>query len=103
MRHNEMDDTVDGCVLGNRLISRVRPAAETDELAYTLSQSRLQALAGKNLTIELYQTGFQPAVIGFYRALVDQLQAAPGSIAVRPRFHEHADSYRPGLPWAVKP
>jgi len=102
MRHNEMDDAVDGCVLRNRLISRIRPAAETDQLAYSMTRQRLQALAGKDMTIELFQTGFQPAVTGFYRALVEQLRDAPRSIAVSPRFHIHGSTFRPGLPWAVR-
>jgi hypothetical protein len=101
MRHNEMDDAVDGCLLRNRIVSRVRPAAETDQLAYVLAAQRLRALAGKGLAVELYQTGFQPAVIGFYRALVDQLREAPGSVALLPRFHIHGSEFRLGLPWAV--
>jgi len=101
MRHNDMDDAVDGCVLRNRLVSRVRPAAETDHLAYSVTRQRLQALAGRDMTIELFQTGFQPAVIGFYRALVEQLREAPCSIAVSPQFHIHGSTFRPGLPWAV--
>lgn len=101
MRHNEMDDAVDGCVLRNRVISRVRPAAETDHLAYSVARQRLQALARKDTTIELFQTGFQPAVIGFYRALVEQLREAPRSVAVWPQFHIHGSIFRPGLPWAV--
>jgi hypothetical protein len=101
MRHNEMDDAVDGCVLRNRVISRVRPAAETDHLAYSMARQRLQALARKDITIELFQTGFQPAVIGFYRALVEQLCEAPRAIAVWPQFHIHDSVFRPGLPWAV--
>lgn len=102
MRHNEMDDVVDGCVLRNRLVSRVRPAAETDHLAYALARQRLQAFAGKGMTIELFQTGFQPAVIGFYRALVEHLCEAPGSVAVCPQFHVYGVNFRPGLPWAVR-
>jgi hypothetical protein len=101
MRHNDMDDAVDGCLLRNRLVSRVRPAAETDHLAYSATRQRLQELAGRGMTIELFQTGFQPAVIGFYRALVEQLRQAPGSVAVSPRFHIHDSIFRLGQPWRV--
>lgn len=101
MRHNEMDDIVDGCLLRNRLMSRVRPAAETDDLAYSLARHRLQELATRSVTVRLYQTGFQPAVVGFYRALVDHLIESPG-IAVWPHFHRYGATFTPGLVWAVR-
>ena len=102
MRHNEMDDIVDGCLMRNRLISRVRPAAETDDLAYSLARLRLKELAAASVPVRLYQTGFQPAVVGFYRALVDHLIKEPGTIIVWPYFHLYAAEYKPGLAWATE-
>lgn len=90
IRHTEMDIEVDGCWLRNFDISRPRPAAETDLLAFELSVSQLANLTRRGpLKIYLYQTGLDPAVMGFYRAIVYQLMRAPGSIAVIPKYYRH--------------
>ncbi len=107
MRHPEMDALVDGAILRNRLISKVRPAAETDELAYTLSRERLGALStipvakATGVTLYVYQTGLQPAVMGFYRALIDHLAEHPGPLAVVPCFWRGHAGWTEGRPWAA--
>lgn len=117
IRHTEMDVEVDGCWLRNFDISRPRPAAETDQLAFQLSQTQLATLTQQGpLLIHLYQTGLDPAVVGFYRAVVHQLIDAPGSVAVLPKYFRHppppkdddpaatvtqVSYFAEGKPWAV--
>lgn len=120
IRHTEMDVEVDGCWFRNFNISRPRPAAETDQLAFETSQKQLSSvLASGPLLIRLYQTGLEPAVMGFYRAVVHQLRNAPGSVAVVPMYFRHpprlpdgavadpavpvqASFFAEGRPWATR-
>lgn len=89
IRHTEMDAVVDGSWLRNAQISRPRPAAQTDDLVYDITRRQLGALATgtTSVLIHLYQTGLEPAVVGFYKALADHLLAHPGSVAVQPMFY----------------
>jgi hypothetical protein len=87
VRHTEMDVEVDGAWLRNTDISRPRAAGETDQLAFEISRRQLSQLcAGDPLLIRLYQTGLEPAVVGFYRAVVMQLIERPGSLVVVPMY-----------------
>ena len=90
IRHTEMDAVVDGAWLRNVQISQQRAAAETDDLVYQISREQLTELTRgeKRVMMEMYQTGLQPAVVGFYRALVDHLLEQPGSVTVRPMYHQ---------------
>jgi hypothetical protein len=90
IRHTEMDAVVDGAWLRNVQISQQRAAAETDDLVYQISREQLMELTRgrKRVMMEMYQTGLQPAVVGFYRALVDHLLEHPGSVTVRPMYHQ---------------
>lgn len=93
IRHVEMDVEVDGCWLRNFDISRPRPAAETDQLAFEISRRQLASLCrGQPLLLRLYQTGLDAAVVGIYRAVVHQLLDAPGSVGVIPMFYRHPPS-----------
>jgi hypothetical protein len=133
IRHTEMDTVVDGAWLRNIQISQPRPAAQTDDLVYSISRDQFEALTagGRRVEIEMYQTGLEMAVVGFYRALVDHLIEWPASVSVRPMYHEkprapRQDSrskngkkgarapnnvgvevtsapYRPGKVWAMRP
>jgi hypothetical protein len=87
VRHPEMDVEVDGAWLRNTDISRPRAAGETDQLAFEVSRRQLSQLCvGDPLLIRLYQTGLEPAVVGFYRAVAMQLIERPGSLAVVPMY-----------------
>lgn len=95
IRHAEMDAVVDGAWLRNAEVSRPRRAAETDELVYEISRAQLDALtlAGtRRVRLDLYQTGLEPAVVGFYRALIDHLVDSPESAAVQPMYFAPASS-----------
>jgi hypothetical protein len=117
VRHTEMDAAVDGAWLRNAEISRPRPAAQTDDLVYDQSRRQFTELArhAARVRLYLYQTGLETAVVGFYKALTDQLLAHPRSIAVQPMYYDGiapngrhdtgtvVDSalFRKGTPWAM--
>lgn len=89
IRHTEMDAVVHGAWLRNAQISRPRPAAQTDDMAYEITRTQLAELTsgGRSLLLYLYQTGLETAVVGFYKALTDHLIAHPGTVAVQPMYY----------------
>jgi hypothetical protein len=102
IRHMDMDLEVDGAWFRNTVLSRRRPAAETDLIATetTLEQLRRLARQHEPLDLHLFQTGLDSAVVGFYRALVLHLLAHPGSARVVPHFFDAGQgSFLPGEPW----
>jgi len=104
MRHVELDVDIDFCWFRNREVSRTRTLAETDEFCRTATATQLdESLAVGNLAMHLYHTGFEPAVIGFYRALVQRLSAlrhASGpSLVVTPYYFRGRDGYQAGSAW----
>ena len=113
IRHTEMDPVVDGAWLRNAEVSRPRPAALTDDFVYATSMTQLRALTDegrRRVTLHIYQTGLETAVVGFYRAVVAFALEHPGSVAVVPMFFTSAKGragveeearFEPGLPWAV--
>jgi hypothetical protein len=69
-----------------------------DEKAFQASMQNLAALLeanrGQRLRLHVYHTGFVPAVIGFYRALVTTLSSGkypPGCVQVLPKLQPKAD------------
>jgi hypothetical protein len=104
MRHPEMDTTVDGALLRNRVVSQSRPHAQTDEVVYTQAREKLASLVAtaesRTVLLYVYQTGLQPLVMGFYRAVVDLLKAYPGRVTVFPQYWRGANEFDPGTPWA---
>jgi hypothetical protein len=82
MRHLEMDALVDIAWLLNREVATVlregqvgKKLATVEMFSYRETLSQLGALLGGGpLKLYLYQTGFQPVVVGFYRALIEILQ-----------------------------
>ncbi|MFF5032239.1 hypothetical protein [Nocardia salmonicida] len=109
IRHAEMDAIVDGAWLRNVEVSMPRAAAETDDYVYATSRDQLDELTDRGrrrVHIELFQTGLEPAVVGFYRAVAEHQIACPGSLAVTPvYFRRHpaqsgtAGEYRYGTGW----
>lgn len=106
MRHPEMDAKVDGCWLRNRDISVSRPAGDTDRVVTKRSREQLAALTASGpIVIELFQTGLEPAVMGFYRAVAEFMrddQRQPTHVSVIPQFYsKRSDSFSPGDPWVA--
>lgn len=90
IRHTEMDPVIHGAWLRNADVSRPRPAGQTDDFVYRTSVQQLDALFADGvgrLRIVLFQTGLDTAVVGFYRAVVERLLRAPGSLEVVPMFY----------------
>jgi hypothetical protein len=98
IRHMDMDVEVDGAWLRNSDISRLRPAGETDDLAFELSRRQLlQVCEPGPCLIYMYQTGLEPAVVGLYRAVAGHLIERPGSLAVVPMFFRRSGEQRPDV------
>ncbi len=100
IRHVEMDALVDGAWFRNSKISRPRPAGLTDELAFEISIRQLKETCSSGpVVIHMYQTGLEPAVMGFYRAVVVFLMAKPGTVAVVPHYYQGEGTFAPGSVW----
>jgi hypothetical protein len=100
MRHTKLDGDVDGYWFRNRMVSLNRTLAETDASCAEQSEAMLEQLTGAGITdIGLVHTGFEPAALGFYRALASWLvDAQRPAIRVTP-FYKRGPQYLPGTPW----
>ncbi|MEW8560547.1 MAG: hypothetical protein AB2541_00535 [Candidatus Thiodiazotropha sp.] len=102
IRHVEMDEKVDGAWFRNSRISLNRPAGLTDADAFAISVKQLEQMRSLgSVVVEMYQTGLQPAVMGFYRAVTHALIEHPGSIHVVPMFFA-GSGFDKGKPWQTK-
>ncbi|HQZ33542.1 MAG TPA: hypothetical protein PK020_03905 [Ilumatobacteraceae bacterium] len=88
IRHTEMDAVVHGAWLRNAEVSRPRPAAQTDDLVYDISIKQLEEVCRgeQHVRLDMYQTGLETAVVGFYRAVSVHLMKFPGSVSVQPMY-----------------
>lgn len=88
IRHVEMDHLVDGAWFRNfRISRRGTPNGLIDADAFAISSAQFSKIREKGpRIIEMYQTGFQPAVTGFYRAVIHALNDHPGTLCVVPKF-----------------
>lgn len=90
IRHVQLDSVVDGAWLRNAEVSRPRAMALTDELVYLESRKQLRTLTDRGpVTIVMFQTGLEPAILGLYRAVLHHLLERPGTVSVQPRFHHN--------------
>lgn len=110
IRHTEMDPIVDGAWLRNSDVSRPRPAALTDDFVFATSLVQFRQLTNngtKVLSLRIFQTGLDTAIVGFYRAVVTFLLEHPSSLVVIPMFYSDSRigeaQFQEGDPWAVKP
>jgi hypothetical protein len=86
MRHTDLDPDVAGYWFRNRLVSVPgRSQAESEAYCYRDSLPRLHHLANTGVT-DLYvtHTGYEPAVIGFYRAVAEVTSTRP--LRIHPRY-----------------
>jgi hypothetical protein len=103
MRHPELDGIVDGAWFRNSRLSRGWEHGRIDDIAFASSQIQLNALSDEAPTlIYMYQTGFPPAMMGFYRAVVHHLLTRPGTIAVIPMYFRQDQTFDPGQLWATE-
>ncbi len=103
MRHLEMDHRVDLSWFRNREVSKARAFAETDEFCYAETKRQLQGMRDKGaFIIHLYQTGLQPAIVGFYRALVEELVSRAEALSILqvvPFYYRGKSGYEEGKSW----
>jgi hypothetical protein len=99
-----MDILVQEYWFRNLVISIPRPMAETDEISYLYSKQHLEELRGKKIRIAFYQTGFEPAAIGFYRALAEELiksrEGSPWIEVISYFYDKWKFTYEVGESWA---
>jgi len=102
IRHLDMDTRVDMAWFLNQEASRPRPCAETDAFCCERTLAQLAALR-RPTCIHLYQTGLQPAVVGFYRALLEWLadhrQETPSLVVVPQYYDDISKRYEHGAIW----
>lgn len=105
IRHTEMDTVIDGAWLRNTEVAKPRKEAETDDYVYQTSVEQLDRLTrggSRRVKIELYQTGLEAAIIGFYRAVTEQLRHHPSSISITPvYFQASGQRYLNGKSWST--
>lgn len=100
VRHVDMDLVVDGAWLRNSRVSRPRPAGLTDGIVFDTSLRQLQCLdASVPTLICMYQTGLEPAIVGFYRAVVRHLIENPQAVAVVPYYYQGEKDFAEGTIW----
>ena len=114
IRHTEMDAVVDGAWLRNSEVSRPRAAALTDDFVFDTSRHQLRELTSRgsrSVTMRLFQTGLDAAIVGFYRSVAEHLIEFPGSLTVTPMFYvgsfsddsviDESARFREGKPWTT--
>lgn len=105
MRHLDLDREVRWYWFRNSVVSQARRLAESDRLCYEETSRQLaEALADPDipeLVLHLYHTGLEPAVLGFYRALVKAIpdwRQKEKFLAIIPMFLS-GQAYKAGKPW----
>ena len=107
-RHPELDYLVDLYVCRNLEIARLSATAEVEEYAFRRALETLGAPEmNRDIVVEVYHTGLEPMVVGFYRGVTEVLRrrAAAGkarNLVIRPRLfageatHENLTPGSPG-------
>lgn len=98
IRHTELDADVSGYWFRNRLVSVPgRSQAESEAYCHRDSVARLHRLADDGITdLHLTHTGYEPAALGFYRAVAEVVPVRP--LRVHPRYLIRG-AVRNGTPW----
>lgn len=105
IRHWELDKVVNMYLCSNRTVSNPRnSSAVVEEYAYNqfmllILQTIPQAGVYDPLKIELYHTGLEPVIIGFYRAIVDLLNAGHQFVVIPMLYPGHDGVYKQGEMW----
>lgn len=99
IRHVEMDAAVDGAWLRNSKVSRPRPAGLTDAMVFETSLRQLRHLGDGPTELHMFQTGLEPAIVGFYRAVVHRLIEKPSALAVVPQYFQGEGEFSRGTVW----
>lgn len=104
MRHLEMDGRVDFAWFRNRQVSAGGSFAEVDAFCTRQTLELLRSMPrDRAVTLEMYQTGLETAVIGFYRGLtlwLQQREKGSPPFRVVPMYYGRTEGYQEGMPWA---
>ena len=100
IRHMAIDAQTRGYWFRNRLVSTSdRTHADTEAFCYAESLKRLDEITSLGVgRLEMVHTGFEPASVGFYRAVLKHTSQRP--LIVAPYFYGHG-TYAPGTEWVV--
>ena len=108
MRHLELDRVVDMSWFRNREASRSRSLSEAEIFCYEFTRDQIREMEAisreaNGLQVHLYHTGFEAAVVGFYRAFVHAARSweddFPG-ILISPRYYRGEEPFEVGSLWA---
>lgn len=105
MRHADLDSLIDIYLIRNKEIDRQENAAEKDEFAYNRVLELLKDILKekKKIKIYLYHTGFEPVVVGIYRAILKMLQQHKGQLVIVPKLPKFKNKkiigYKEVKPW----
>jgi hypothetical protein len=102
IRHMDIDSAAAGYWFRNRLVSvSDRTMADTEDFCYRQTLSRLPELTELGVTrLEIVHTGYEPASIGFYRAVGDYVHKVPLTVAP---YYYRDERYVPGAEWLAQP
>lgn len=108
MRHLGLDHVVDTAWILNKKLSEYTTRIQQDNYCYKQTWEQLQKFAQKGVRhIHLYQTGYQIAIIGFFRALIEYLNEQQknwnpdSSLMVTPYYYnERSLLYKRGEIWS---
>lgn len=100
IRHPDQDLIVDLAWFLNQRVSSSRAFAETEFFCYEKTLQALEQIK-KPIFIHLYQTGLQPAIMGFFRGFLTHRLKKPDEtdVWVQPMFYSRNGGYRPGKIW----
>lgn len=100
MRHLELDPFVERAWYRNKEVSVTRPLAESDEFCFQYSVREIaelrEAYNGHQVLIRMFHTGFEPAAVGFYRAVAVELKLRRGWLRVLPHYYRGGSRFETG-------
>jgi hypothetical protein len=106
MRHLLLDQYIDMNWYRNVEVPAKDGLAAADEFCFQLSMQQLDELLdthrGDRLRIYLYHTGYMPAVVGFYRAVVETHISGryrTGCLQIVPMLQPTKTGFEKGLAW----
>ncbi len=106
MRHLDIDHYIDLNWFRNQEIPSFKGMCAADAYCTARSQAIFAELTsanpGKRLRINIYHSGYMPAVVGFYRAFMQGQRNAPmvfGNLQVVPHLSPSRGGYTTATPW----
>ncbi len=92
-RHLDMDFLIDQYLLTNKQIGQNGSMASSEKQAFEAARELLTDAAFKDGgTVEMYHTGLEPPIVGFYRAVVQVIrdriaEGLPRNLVISPRIY----------------